>query len=99
MALLVLPTRDGVLLVPAVLPIRVSHDELKMTVADWLALKEITMPQPSPEPIDVLDGQDPLPMPPFADASTTVLDPSQDGLPQDPGSTIDDEEEVTTHDG
>ncbi|MGR6921125.1 hypothetical protein ACU635_43375 [[Actinomadura] parvosata] len=71
-----------------------------MTVADWLALKEITMPQPSPEPIEVLDGQDPLPVAPFADASTTVLDPAQDGLPQDPGSAIDDdEEEVTTHGG
>ncbi|MCF6467413.1 hypothetical protein FAF44_03150 [Nonomuraea sp. MG754425] len=94
--MLVLPVRDGMLVVPAVLPIHVSDDELKMTVADWLALKEIPMPQP--EPIEVLDGQDPLPLPPFADASTTVLDPGQDVLPQDPGSAIDDEE-VTAHGG
>ncbi|MEV1003392.1 hypothetical protein [Nonomuraea sp. NPDC050202] len=92
------PGRDGVLVVPAILPIHVSGDELTMTVADWLALKEITMPDSS-EPIEVLDGQDPLPVPPFADASTTVLDPGQDGLPQDPGSAIDDDEEVAAHGG
>ncbi|MEV4078942.1 hypothetical protein AB0J43_01445 [Nonomuraea fuscirosea] len=92
--------RGGVLAVPAVLPIHVSDDELKLSVADWLALKEIPMSDPSAEPIEVLDGQDPLPLPPFADASTTVLDPGQDGLPQDPGSAIDDDEEgVTTHGG
>ncbi|MEV0236859.1 hypothetical protein [Nonomuraea sp. NPDC050786] len=83
--------RDGVDVVPAVLPIRISDDELKLTVADWLALKEINMSNPSPEAIPILDGQ--LPLPPYADAAVTVLDPDQEGLPQEPGSAIDDEYE------
>ncbi|MEU0568438.1 hypothetical protein ABZ297_24070 [Nonomuraea sp. NPDC005983] len=90
--MLVLLTHDGVLLVPAVLPIRVSDDELKMTVADWLALKEITMSSSSPEEIPILDGQ--LPLPPYADAALTALDPDQDGLSQEPGSAVEDESEV-----
>ena len=35
--MIVFPVRGGVLAVPAVLPIHVSDDELKLTVADWLA--------------------------------------------------------------
>lgn len=89
------PARDGLLVVPAVLPIHVSDDELKMTVADWLTHREIPMSDPSAEPIEVLDGQDPLPLPPFAGAGVTALDPDQDALPQEPGSAI---EEVPADD-
>lgn len=93
--MIVFPARDGVLVVPAVLPIHITDDELKLTVADWLALKEITMPAPSlpdlSEEIPLLDGQ--LPLPPYADAGVTTLDPDQAGLPQEPGSTVEDEGE------
>jgi hypothetical protein len=37
----VFPVEDGVLVVPAVLPIRVSNADLKLTVADWLALNTL----------------------------------------------------------
>ncbi|MFI7709205.1 hypothetical protein [Nonomuraea sp. NPDC049480] len=87
--------RDGVDVVPAYLPIRISHDELKMTVADWIALKETSMSKPSmpnlSEGVTVLDGQ--LPLPPYADAGPTALDPDQDGLPQEPGSAVEDDDE------
>lgn len=88
------PVRDGVLVVPAILPIHVSDDHLKLTVADWLALKETRMPDPSmpdlSEDVPILDGQ--LPIPPYADAGPTAHDPVQDGLAQEPGSAIDDGE-------
>jgi hypothetical protein len=92
--LIVFPVRDGVLVVPAVLPVRVSDDELKMTVADWLALKEMHMPDPSmpdlSKEVTLLDGQ--LPLPPYADAGVTALDPDQDGLPQEPGSAVEEDD-------
>ncbi|MEW1838557.1 hypothetical protein AB0392_11435 [Nonomuraea angiospora] len=88
--------RDGVDVVPAVLPIRISDDELKLSVADWLALKETSMSHPSmpdlSDEVPILEGQ--MPLPPYADAAVTVLDPDQAGLPQEPGSAIEDEEEV-----
>lgn len=89
------PVGDGVDVVPDLLPIRISDDELKLTVADWLALKETSMSL-SPEEIPFLDGQ--LPLPPYADAGVTELDPGQTGLPQEPGSVVEDEdEEVNGH--
>ncbi len=90
-----LPVRDGVLVVPAVLPIRISDDELKISVADWLALKEVSMSNASDEEVPILDGQDPLPVAPFADAGVSALDPDQEELPQEPGSAIEDEEVAT----
>ena len=75
------PIEDGVLVVPAVLPIHVPVADLKLTVADWLTLhtKEIAMPEAE------------LPPRPWRDADVTEHDPDQSWLPQEPGSVIADE--------
>ncbi|MEU6789888.1 hypothetical protein ABZ912_62835 [Nonomuraea angiospora] len=78
----VFPVEDGVLVVPAVLPMRLSNTDLKLTVADWLGLntlKEDVMPD------------DELPPRPWMDADVTELDPDQSWLPQEPGSAVEDE--------
>ncbi|MEV6033556.1 hypothetical protein AB0L65_20545 [Nonomuraea sp. NPDC052116] len=78
----VFPIEDGVLVVPTVLPMRLSNADLKLTVADWLGLntlKEDVMPD------------DELPPRPWMDADVTELDPDQSWLPQEPGSAIEDE--------
>jgi len=83
----VFPVEDGVLVVPAVLPIRVTEADLKLTMADWLALnsKEITMPE------DIEDDE-PRPLAPWMDADVTEDDPDQSWLPQKPGSVVEDED-------
>ncbi|WP_431928485.1 hypothetical protein [Nonomuraea jabiensis] len=78
----VFPVEDGVLVVPAVLPMRLSNADLKLTVADWLGLntlKEDVMPD------------DELPPRPWMDADVSELDPDQSWLPQEPGSAVEDE--------
>jgi hypothetical protein len=79
----VFPVEDGVLIVPAVLPIYVPEAELKLSVADWLALN-------SPNKEDVM-SDDELPPRPFMDADVTEFDPDQSWLPQEPGSVVEDE--------
>ncbi|MEU6789971.1 hypothetical protein ABZ912_63260 [Nonomuraea angiospora] len=76
------PVEDGVFVVPAVLPMRLSNADLKLTVADWLGLntlKEDVMPD------------DELPPRPWMDADVTEPDPDQSWLPQEPGSAVEDE--------
>ncbi|MFI9553735.1 hypothetical protein [Nonomuraea endophytica] len=81
------PTEDGVLLVPAVLPIRVTSADLTLTVADWLRLTAV-------EEVVVIPGDEPEPVPsaPFMDADVTEFDPDQSWLPQEPGSSVETEE-------
>ncbi len=78
-----MPVADCVLVVPDLLPMRLTSADMKMTVADWLALntfeKEDVMP----------DGE--LPPRPFMDADVTGFDPDQSWLPQAPGSVVEDE--------
>ncbi|MEV6154906.1 hypothetical protein AB0L53_31655 [Nonomuraea sp. NPDC052129] len=79
----VYPVEDGVLIVPAVLPIHVPEGELKLSLADWLALN-------TPNKEDVM-SDDELPPSPFMDADVTEFDPDQSWLPQEPGSVVEDE--------
>ncbi|TMR99503.1 hypothetical protein [Nonomuraea basaltis] len=79
----VFPVEDGVLIVPAVLPIRLSNADLKLTVADWLALNTLTEEDVMPD--------DELPPRPWMDADVTEFDPDQSWLPQAPGSVVEDE--------
>lgn len=83
----VFPVEDGVLVVPAALPFRVSDADLKLTVADWLRLHTLEA---------VVNDEDPLPPRPWHDADVTADDPDQSDVPQEPGSVVDDtpDEEV-----
>ncbi|MGR6915436.1 hypothetical protein ACU635_14420 [[Actinomadura] parvosata] len=81
----VFPVEDGALVVPAVLPIRVTNADLKLTMADWLAqhtLEVVVTPD---------DETEPRPPVPFMDADVTEDDPDQSWLPQEPGSAVEDE--------
>lgn len=75
------------LLVPAVLPIRVTSADLKLTVADWLRLTALE------EVVVTLDDEpEPVPSAPFMDADVTEFDPDQSWLSQEPGSSVESEE-------
>ncbi|MEU7894120.1 hypothetical protein AB0B45_14790 [Nonomuraea sp. NPDC049152] len=80
----VFPVEDGVLLVPAVLPIRVTSADLKMTVADWLRLTTV-------EVVVTPDDEDPTPPAPYMGADVTEFGPDQSWLPQEPGSVVEDD--------
>jgi hypothetical protein len=85
--LTVFPVEDGVLVVPAVLPILVTSADLKLTVADWLRLTPL-------EVVVTPDGEtEPRPPVPWMDADVTEDDPDQSWLPQEPGSVVEDESE------
>ncbi len=81
----VFPVEDGALIVPAVLPIRVTIADLKLTVADWLRLTTLEVVV-TPD-----DEAAPTPAAPFMDADVTEYDPDQSWLPQEPGSVVEDE--------
>ncbi|MFC7582413.1 hypothetical protein ACFQYP_00385 [Nonomuraea antimicrobica] len=72
------------LVVPAALPFHVSNADLKLTLADWLALYTL-------EAVVSPDDEDPKPTAPYMDADVTEFDPDQSWLPQAPGSVVEDE--------
>lgn len=78
----VFPVEDGVLVVPAVLPIHVPEAAMKLTVVEWL-----TLMNPSKE--DIMPEEE-MPTAPYRDADVTEHDPDQSGLPQEPGSVVED---------
>ncbi|SDL72805.1 hypothetical protein SAMN05421874_12812 [Nonomuraea maritima] len=82
------PAEDGVLVVPAVLPFRLTEADLKLTVADWLALNS------KEEIVPPIEDDAPRPPAPWMDADVTEFDPDQSWLPQEPGSVVEDLEEV-----
>ncbi|PZG42022.1 hypothetical protein C1I98_20375 [Spongiactinospora gelatinilytica] len=79
-----LPVRDGVLVVPAVLPLHVPEAALKLTVAEWLGL-------PTTPSRRTAMPDDELPPAPYEGAGLRGDDPDQHGLPQEPGSVVQDE--------
>ncbi|WP_162795817.1 hypothetical protein [Nonomuraea lactucae] len=81
----VFPVEDGVVVVPAVLPLRVTSADLKMTVAEWLRLTPL-------EAVVSPDDEDSLPPRPYRDADVTEYDPDQSEMPQVPGSAVEDED-------
>ncbi|GAB2918782.1 hypothetical protein ACFMQL_20600 [Nonomuraea fastidiosa] len=83
----VFPVADGgALVVPAVLPFRLTEADLKLTVADWLALNR------KEEIVTVPEDDEPRPVAPWMDADVTEDDPDQSWLPQTPGSVVEDED-------